>query len=299
MKTKKSIQLLLIALLSVVSTQAFAYDIAVENEDGVTIYYNYINGGSELEVTYACEDPFFSYNYYYSGNVVIPEEVLYNGSTLKVTSIEDNAFLGCCGLTSLTIPKSVKSIGNSAFASCEYLTSIYISDLEAWCKISFGTNPISYSYKLYLNGEEIKNLVIPNTITSISDYAFVRCSNLISVTIPNGVTSIGNGAFRDCSNLTSINIPSGITYIGKLAFCGCSNLTSIPIPESVTAIGDYAFYSCRSLTSIIIPDGVTSIGAHTFQNCSSLTSVTIPNSVTNIGEFAFSECYGLTSITIA
>ena len=142
------------------------------------------------------------------------------------------------------------------------------------------------------------NVVIPDGVTKIGDYAFSCCSSLTSVTIPDSVTSIGNDAFFNCIGLTSITIPDSVMKIGDYAFYGCSGLTSVTIPDSVAKIGDYAFRNCSRLTSVTIPDSVTSIGWSAFSGCSSLTSVTIGNSVTSIGESAFSDCSSLTSVTI-
>jgi hypothetical protein len=218
----------------------------------------------------------------------------------SVTSIGQSAFSGCNGLTSIEIPNSVTSIGGSAFSYCSGLTSVHISDLEAWCKISFSSssNPLSFAGHLFLNGAEITDLVIPNSVTSIGGYAFSGCSGLTSITIPNSVTSIGEYAFSGCSGLTSVTIPNSVTSIGGSAFSGCSGLTSVTIPNSVTSIGEYAFSGCSGLTSVTIPSSVTSIGASAFSHCSGLTSVTIPNSVTSIGGGAFSGCSNLSAVEI-
>ena len=259
----------------------------------------------------------------YTGAVVIPESIEYEGVAYAVTSIGKNAFWYCYGLTSVTIPNSVTSIGSRAFCDCSGLTSVtipnsvtsieddafyrcfglkevHISDIAAWCNIDFNalSNPLSEAGHLYLNGEEVKDLVIPVSVTAIKDYAFSGCSGLTSVTIPNSVTSIGNSAFPGCSGLTSVTIPNSVTSIGNYAFDGCSGLTSVTIPNSVTSIGDNAFDGCSGLTSVTIPNSVTSIGWHAFYGCSGLTSVTIPNSVTSIGWYAFDGCSGLTSVTI-
>ena len=217
----------------------------------------------------------------------------------SVTSIGIYAFNYCSGMTSVTIPNSVTSIGDRAFEGCSGLTSVQISDLEAWCKISFissYSNPLYYAHHLYLNGEEILDLEIPNSITSIGTYAFLGCSGLTSVTIPNSVTSMSYSSFAGCSGLTSVTIPNSVTSIENSTFSGCSSLPSVTIPNSVTSIGTYAFYYCSALTSVTIGNSVISIDNYAFSKCTSLTSVTIPNSVTLIGESAFSGCSGLIAI---
>ena len=219
----------------------------------------------------------------------------------SVTEIGRAAFSGCSGLTSLTIPNSVTEIGNYAFQNCSGLTRVNISDLESWCNIKFEeswSNPLCYTPHLYLNGQEIKDLVIPNSVTSIGNNAFYNCSELTSLTIPNSVTEIGNFAFCYCSGLTSVTIPNSVTEIGNGAFSGCSGLTSIEIPNSVTEIEDYAFYGCSGLTNVEIPNSVTSIGWGAFSDCIGLTSIVIPNSITSIGRSAFEGCSGLKSIVI-
>lgn len=192
-----------------------------------------------------------------------------------VTSIGNSAFYQCIHLTSVTIGKGVTSIRNSAFEGCYELTSVhYTGDVACWCRINFGSsdaNPLCYAHNLYLNDAPLTELVIPNTVTDINDFAFYGCFSLTSVTVPSSVKSIGSWAFFR-SKLASITISNGVESIGRGAFCHCTELTSVAVPKSVTWIGDTTFYHCIKLTSVTIPDGVTSIGQSAFELCSGLIS---------------------------
>lgn len=263
-----------------------------------------------------------------------------------VKEIGDAAFY-CSSITSLSIPSSVTKIEGSAFRDCNRLSSIHITDLVAWCKISFmgdnynapfcGTIASNYTaYHLFLNGEEVKDLVIPDDVSIIGNHTFYGCAGLSSVTISNKVTAIGSCAFFGCSGLTSITIPNSVSSIGSEAFRFCNSLTSVHIsdieawcqlsfsgnlssnplsyahhlylngkeindlviPNNITDIRNLAFYGCSGLTTITIPCSVTTIGNGAFSLCSNLSSVTIPNNVTTIGESAFLGCCSLTTISI-
>ena len=307
---------------------SFAHSFEVKNADEKTIYYK-ITSSSDLTVAVTYQGTSYSeYMDEYTGSVTIPEKVTYNGKTYSVTSIGYKAFYGCSGLTSVTIPNSVTYIGISAFRECSSLKKVIVPDIAAWCNIDFRDNPLYYAKHIYSDeNTEITDLVIPNSVTSIGDYAFQYCRGLTSVTIPNSVTSIGSWAFSDCSGLTSVTIPNSVTSIGGSTFSGCSGLKSVTIPNSVTSIGDYAFKNCSGLTSVTIPNSVTSIGSNAFSGCSGLTSVNINSNsiiskeysstfnlsnifgsqvksyiigdgVTSIGSYAFRGCSGLTSVTI-
>ena len=239
-----------------------------------------------------------------------------------LTSIGDNAFSGCNGLTSVTIPEGVTSIGNGAFRACDGMTSVTIPESVT----SIGNSAFRGCYGL-------TSVTIPESVTSIGPHAFGSCPVLTSVTIKSNITSIVEGMFYNCTNLTSVTISRNVTSFGikSYAFEGCTALTSIIveegnsfydsrngcnavinsatnelvfgckntiIPTGVTSIGDGAFGYCTGLTSVTIPEGVTSIGEWAFESCTGLTSVTIPSTVTSIGKYAFGYCNSLTSMKV-
>ena len=269
----------------------------------------------------------------YEGDIIIPDTVVLNDATYRVTSIGKWAFTFCKSLTDITIPDGVKIIGDYAFNHCQSLTSV----------------------------------TIPESVKIIGNCAFFCCESLPAITIPDSVKIMGESAFENCFSLKTItyigiaaqwnnwqrgshwnyNTPSkivvepmaklingiyyrlnkgkltakviklgsserdieipkavefnGVSYcvtsIGEYAFFRCDSLTSVTIPDSVTNIEDYAFDGCISLTSITIPNGVTNIGNCAFRGCYKPTTIIIPESVTSIGVWAFWYCNSLTSIT--
>ncbi len=211
----------------------------------------------------------------YTGSVMVPESVVYNGATYNVTSIGSSAFAYCTGLTSIEIPNSVTSIGYEAFYACSSLASIEIP-----CSVtSIGDGAFRYCSGL-------TSIIIPNSVTNIGSSAFSGCSGLTSIVIPNGVTSIGYGAFYNCTGLTSIEIPNSVTTVGENAFFGCTALVKAHISNSVTSIGRFAFKGCLALKSVSL-SGCISVGTEAFYGCSALEDIGLYDNVESIGSAAF------------
>lgn len=393
-------QMLMTVAVLLCSATVHAYDIEVDG-----IYYNIVSlTDLTIEVTYK-GNSYDEISNEYSGEVIIPETVVYKSKVLKVTSIGDNAFYGCksltgitipnsvtsigdrafcdTGLTSITIPNSVTSIGNSAFgygncpklkelriedsdrflslgyqigypesglfedfqleriylgrnlkygyspfyniktlksltigncvtridafSKCTTLEEVHISDIAAWCNIDFSHNPLYDAGNLYLNGELVTELVIPDNVTKIKCRVFDGCKSLTSITIPNSVTRVEEYAFWDCSNLTSVTIGENVAGIEKGAFDDCTSLKYLRIEDGTKSLSldrNYMeqglFFNCP-LETLYLGRNISystyeSYGYSPFYNIKTLKSVTIGNSVTNIGEFAFKECDMITSI---
>ena len=237
----------------------------------------------------------------------------------SVTSIESSAFSGCSSLTSIIIPNSVTSIVNNPFEGCYGLSSIVVESGNHTYDSRENCNAIIETKSNTLIAG-CQNTVIPNSVTSIGNYAFSGCSSLTSITIPESVTNIGRYAFYNCSSLTSVTIPNSVTSIGDFAFFNCASLTSISIPNNLTSIGSSAFTATPWLMNqpegllyfgnilytyvgnipanaeIVIKEGTTMIVGGAFQvndhnnsTTRNITSFTIPKSVKFIGKNAFSS----------
>ena len=281
MKHFKFLFTFFLLLCSVVTN---AYDVIIGG-----VYYNY-TATNELEVTYG-ENP-------YSGSVVIPMNVVVEGNTYVVTSIGNSAFEECVDLTSIEVPGSVKRIGMHAFNGCDNLSSVYITDISAWCNINFNidpyesvpvrnsSNPLIYADALYLNGELVTDLVIPDNVTMINRFAFFAYRGLESVEVSNSVTDIGEDAFCRCANLKSAKLSSSMTIINQGVFSR-TGLTSITIPEGVKTLGTWSFDNCPELTTVVLPSTLNEIGNYAFEACTNLSEIALPESLTFIGKDVF------------
>ena len=241
----------------------------------------------------------------------------------KVTSIGSKAFFHCDNLTDVVLSASVSKIEPYAFWYDSNIQNVYTDDFEKWCNISFTdafSNPLNYSRNFYVNGELksdlvipdvvseiksyvfvgpwLKSLTIPNSVTSIDNYAFMNCSSLSKVEFPNSITSIGAYAFSGCSRLTEMIIPDSVTSIGASAFRGCTGLTNIVLSNSITEIPNALFMDCTSLLEINMSDNITIVGSNAFYNCTALKNITMSNNIAKIGDRAFAKCTGIENVYV-
>lgn len=243
------------------------------------------------------------------GIEIIPDYIFCGCESLKsvvipegVKSIGKYAFCNCENIESITLPKSLESIGESAFCDCN-IKKVYISDLKSYINCEYKNRnavPSASNYDgcdLYLNGQLVENISIPEGISKISDYIFYSL-NIKSAEIPKGVTSIGDYAFYNCINLEKIEIPDGVRIIGDYAFARCRKMTNVTTPDSVTNIGEYALSGCNNLKSVTLSNNITTISTGLLEWCKALESITIPQGVIAIRPYAFGYCGGLTSVTI-
>ena len=294
------------------------------------INYNIISFEDKTaEVTYKGDSSYPRENAY-TGDVVIPNQITYNGNTFDVIKIGTQSFYYCPEMTSLSIPGSVTTIEEYNMSECGNLKELRLEDgensLDGTLDISI--EPIETLYlgrdinEYWSFNETIKEVTIGENVTLINTGEFQENTTLEKVKIESSDLTIGGSAFRSCSNLTEINL-DGVTNIGSSAFRGCSSLKKLEIPEKVTAIGDDAFYGCLGLNTIII-NGLGTLGSNVFENCtgdlivncnipdestsnnaltgafysSNFTSLTLGKNVETIGRYAFYNCEWLKSLVI-
>jgi hypothetical protein len=231
-----------------------------------------------------------------------------------------NTFINYSNITSVIIPNSVTSIGESAFARCTSLESVTFENTTGWTAgdtalsssdLSVGSTAKDYLVTTYVDytwtctipdDSEILTFELNSdstayTVTDLTD------TSVTSITIPSTyqglpVTTIGARAFKGVTSLTSVTIPDSVTSIEQNAFYNCSSLTSVTLPSNITSISTSTFYGCTALTNIKIPSNVTKIGNAAFSYCQNLTSIIIPENVTTIGESAFEFCIALKNISL-
>ena len=296
----------------------------------MTNYMGDITGWCEMRFAGLYSNPISQSHKFYIQDKELREVVL-----PVVDTIPEHLFDGCTSMKSLTIPAGVKYFGRNAFYGCNSLrTTNYMGDMEQWCTIRFDggyANPICQSHNLLISNQELKELVIPNTIDSIGDSQFDCCASITSIAIPNSVKYIGNGAFYKCSSVATITIPSSVTMVQDRAFSGCDSLVRLTveegntvydsrnhcnaiietasntlvagcattvIPEDVTKIGKNAFSYHALLQSIVIPANVTMIDNRAFAHCSALSSITLPDGLEAINPYAFVGCKLLIDIAL-
>ena len=318
------------------------------------------NGTPKPVFTYSLDDDGNATITGYTGNVsalVIPDEIdghkvvkLGNGVFKKhqeivsaqipdsITSISASAFRDCSNLENVNLPKNLISIGNRAFFNCVSIRNIYIPktlvevDTYGWnwwypfegCsnleKVEFEEGITQIPTGIF-GDTGLKEVEIPDTVTSIGERsfadctklekiifsekietingrAFLGCSSLKSVSLPDSITSMDTEIFSGCTSLSSVKLPNKCVNITSSTFEGCTSLTEITLPDTVTTIQDHAFKNCTALKTINWSKSITDIQSYAFENCDALTKLDIPNTVTNIGTGAFYECGGFTDIAV-
>lgn len=243
--------------------------------DGINYQFN----GSEAKVV--------SIPDCYTGDVVIPETVSYNGNAYIVTAIGQLSFFGCTDLISVTLPSTIISIDAVAFADAINLETVTMSE-----------GVLTIADSAFSDCAALSNITLPNSITSIGSNAFRNCSSLETINVPAGVTNLSPYTFTNCTALTSVSFAEGLEVVGNSAFSYCISLNNIMLPESLTTIGQDSFFQCLALTNLVVPNNVNTINEAAFANCTALESVILPPNLTALSDFTFSNCTNLTIVNL-
>ena len=303
MKVKKWLwiisALLAIAVAGFLMSPMDGHDFEVDG-----ICYEIVDDISKIvKVTYKGNDR-EAYEDEYSGEVVIPRELTYRGRNYTVTEIGDYAFSGCGKMTSISIPESVWCVGNGAFEGCDGLSEIHISNLSAWCAMSFwdvldetGDSPFFYADGLYLNGELITDLIVPEDVEDFGAHSFEGYDKLRSVVFQKDIDAIYKSAFYGCSSLTSVTFEGDVGYIGPYTFDGTPWLENQPDGEVYIGKLLYKYKGdMPSNTNIVVKEGTEYICQSAFDCCEELTSITLPSSLKHIHDYAFNGCDNLKEV---
>jgi hypothetical protein len=262
----------LLSIIVLLPSLCFAYDVEIDG-----IYYNLNQKTYTAEVTY--KDP-SNHRNSYSGQITIPENIEYNGSTFTVSRIGEYAFYKCIYLTDISLPNTISSIGMCAFNGCNLKT------------INLPNSLISLDSQVFSGCKYLKSIVIPNSVTNLGSYLFEYCTSLSSVTLPKDITELPHNIFENCAVLKEITIPSEVEKISSGAFSQCSALTSIEIPNKVITVDAGAFSECHALKKITIGSSVKIIGSGAFSYCNSISDVyCLPKSVPSTKSDAFHDSY--------
>ncbi len=290
---KKVLSLVFVLMLMTLLPKATAQSFESVAPTGQTLTYYLDNGEAVLN----------GYTGTLSGALTIPSSVMYENVSYSVTRINSWAFSSCSGMTSVTIPASITTIGYYAFGDCSGLTRAnYGGTIDQWVAIDFEwySNPLHFAQHLYIDNQEVVNLIIPEGVTTIKQYAFYGCTGLETVTFPSSLDSVGSEAFQNCSGLARVYCSSLVdwcniaftngsanpVYYARKLYVGNTRVTNLVIPQGVTAIKPYAFYRLSNQTSVVLPEGLQSIGYYAFWDCDWNTEYTIPSTVTSIADHA-------------
>ena len=329
----KRIQVIILMVAACVSM--YAHDFEVKNAEGVSIWYNNVSskyGYNAVEVSY--EGTWYgAYKNEYSGTIILPNEITTGGKKYTVVGIGEQAFSQCFTLRVITIPDSIKYIGNKAFESCCRLRTVNYNavrcadlTLPEFAPFSFGN--VAYSEYVYppddpesperfWSAYDLRTINIGASVERIPDYMFYGLggglqqydfSTRVETRSKEGVTAInflgvpkeiGNQAFRGCRVLRSIKIPDGVEEFGQALFADCDTLATVVLPDDMTEIPAYFFMNCKELVNFTFPSAVSSINYEAFKNCAKLTDLSnLPANLTVIGPSAFRACQNISTVNL-
>lgn len=240
---------------------------------------------------------------YWAHNLYLGQDLVTDLSVPSgVRTISEYAFVECTSIKSVNIASTVEGVGAYAFAECEKITKVNTGDIASWCSITFGndkSNPMYYSRCLYVAGEPLTHLSLPDGVKYIRDYALYRCASLESVDMPESVISVGDYAFYQCEKLANITLSDRLESIGENAFTNCFALSRISLPDTLKSIGGYAFMECTALSGVSLPDSVTSLGEYAFARCTSLASARLGAGIKSVNEQVFAGCESLERVSMS